>query len=55
VPALVLLPCVVVMLLAGLMGYELINNMVGHQKPTKVSAFLTETMAKTFGLEMPKE
>ena len=51
----VLLPCVIVMLLAGLMGYELINTMVGHQKPNKVSAFLTEAMAKTFNLEMPKD
>ena len=35
-----LLPCLVVMLLAGLMGYELINNMVGYQQPGKVTGFL---------------
>jgi excisionase family DNA binding protein len=55
VPALVLLPCVIVMLLAGLMGYELINNMLGYQQPGKVSGFLSESLAKTFDLELPKE
>jgi excisionase family DNA binding protein len=55
VPALVLLPCVVVMLLAGLMGYELINNMLGYQQPGKVSGLLSEAVAKTFDLELPKE
>jgi hypothetical protein len=55
VPALFLLPCLVVMLLAGLMGYELINNMVGYQQPGKVSGFLAESIAKTFDLELPKD
>jgi excisionase family DNA binding protein len=55
VPALVLLPCVIVMLLAGLMGYELINGMLGYQQPGKVSGVLSEAMAKAFDLELPKE
>ncbi len=55
VPALFLLPCLVVMLLAGLMGYELINNMVGYQQPGKVTGFLAESLAKTFDLDLPKD
>jgi hypothetical protein len=55
VPALFLLPCLVVMLLAGMMGYELINNMLGYQQPGKMSGLLTEAVAKTFDLELPKD
>jgi hypothetical protein len=55
VPALVLLPCVVVMLLCGLMGYELIQNMVGYQQPGKVAGFLSDSLAKSFDLDMPKD
>ncbi|HEX5271088.1 MAG TPA: hypothetical protein VFW33_11395, partial [Gemmataceae bacterium] len=55
VPALFLLPCVIVLLLAGLMGYELIGTMVGYQQPGKVSGFLAQSLAKTFDLELPKD
>ncbi len=55
VPALVLLPCVVVMLLAGLMGYELINNMLGYQQPGKVTGMLSTSLAKAFDLDLPKD
>jgi hypothetical protein len=55
VPALVLMPCLIVMLLAGMMGYELINNMLGYQQPGKVTGFLSESLAKTFDLDLPKD
>jgi hypothetical protein len=55
VPGIFMMVCTVVMLLAGLMGYELINTMVGYQQPGKVSGFLTDSLAKTFDLELPKE
>jgi hypothetical protein len=54
-PAIVLLPCVVVMLLAGFMGFELVRSMVGYQQPGKVSGFLAEGLAKTFNLDLPKD
>jgi hypothetical protein len=54
-PALVLLPCVIVLLLAGFMGYELINTMVGYHQPGKVTGFLAESMAKAFDLDLPKD
>jgi excisionase family DNA binding protein len=54
-PALVLLPCVIVLLLAGFMGYELINTMVGYQQPGKVTGFMAESLAKTFDLDLPKD
>ncbi len=54
-PALVMLPCVVVMLLAGMMGYELVRGMWGYQQSGKVSGFLTDGLARQFGAELPKE
>jgi excisionase family DNA binding protein len=54
-PALVLLPCVIVMLLAGLMGYELINTMIGYQQPGKVTGYLAHGLAKTFDMDLPKD
>jgi hypothetical protein len=47
-PALMLLPCVVFMLLAGLMGYEMIHTMWGYKQPGKVGGFLTEAFARQF-------
>jgi hypothetical protein len=47
-PAVFLLPCVVVLLIAGLMGYELIHGMWGYQQPSKVSGFLTDEVARWF-------
>jgi hypothetical protein len=55
VPGIFMLVCVVVMLLSSLMGYELINSMVGYHQPGKVSGFLTDSLAKTFDLELPKD
>jgi len=56
-PAVVMLPCVIVMLLAGLMGYELIHSMVGYQQPGKVSGPLSEALAKMlpWDVELPKD
>ena len=47
-PALILLPCVVVLLLAGMMGHELIHGMWGYQQPNKVTGFLTDSVARMF-------
>jgi hypothetical protein len=49
-----MLPCVVIMILAGLMGYELIHGMWGYQQPSKVSGFLTDTLARQFTDDLPK-
>lgn len=54
-PALVMVPCVIVMVLAGLMGYELVRGMWGYQQSGKVSGFLTDALARQFGAELPKE
>lgn len=54
-PALVMAPCLLVMVLAGLMGYELVRGMVGFQQSGKVSGFLTDSLARQFGAELPKE
>jgi hypothetical protein len=54
-PGVVMIFCVVFMLLSGLMGFELIHNMFGYQQPGKVSGFLSESLAKTFDLDLPKD
>ncbi len=48
-PVLLMLPCVVVMMLVGIMGFELVQNMAGY-KPT---GFITKTIGELVG-QKPK-
>jgi excisionase family DNA binding protein len=56
-PAIVMIPCTIVMFLAGLMGLELLHGMWGYQQPTRVGGFLTDSLARSFGGDdaLPKE
>jgi excisionase family DNA binding protein len=54
-PTLVMLPCVIVMFLVGLMGYELIHTMWGYHQPTPVSSTLLKPLAEMFGSKLPDE
>ena len=47
-PVLLMLPCVVVMLLVGIMGFELVQNMAGY-KPT---GFVTKTIGELTGQKL---
>jgi excisionase family DNA binding protein len=54
-PTLVMLPCVIVMFLVGLMGYELIHTMWGYHQSTPVSSTLLKPLAEMFGSKLPDE
>jgi hypothetical protein len=53
-PAIVLIPTVVVMLLVGLMSFELLRNMYGYAAPSKPSGMLVRFFAQQFG-DLPKD
>ena len=52
-PAVVLIPTVVVMMLVGLMSFELLRSMWGYQAPSK-SGMLVRFFAQQFG-DLPKD
>jgi hypothetical protein len=52
VPALLLGPTALVVLLGAIMGYELLNTMWGYQQPRKPAAPLVRGVADTFGMEL---
>ena len=56
-PALVLMPCLLVMFLVSLMGYEMIHGMWGFHQPTKTTSPITRMVAGMFLTEneLPKE
>ena len=45
VPTLLMLPCIVVMVLVGIMGFEMVQHMTGYKPP----GFLTKTFAELVG------
>jgi hypothetical protein len=53
-PALVLIPTVVIMLLVGLMSFELLRSMYGYVAPSKPSGMLVRFFAQQFG-DVPKD
>jgi hypothetical protein len=54
-PTLLMAPCVVVLFLVGLMGYEMIQSMWGYHKGTKVSRLIIDPMARMFDENLPKD
>ena len=51
-PALILAPAFALVILGGLMGYELLHTMMGYQQPRKPSAPLVRGVAKALDLEL---
>jgi len=51
-PAILLFPALLFVMLGGLMGYELLHTMLGYQQPRKPAAPLVRFMAKTFDMEL---
>jgi hypothetical protein len=47
-PALVLLPCVILLFLVGLMGFELVQGMWGYQQGGRLTGPVTQGIAKIF-------
>jgi len=54
-PALMMLPCVIVLFVVGLMSYELIQGMWGYHKGSKVSSLVVDPLARMFDDTLPKE
>jgi hypothetical protein len=52
IPALFLFPTVVIALIGGLMGYELLHTMWGYQQPRKPAAPLVRALATNLDLEL---
>jgi len=54
-PAAVLIPCVLIMSLVGLMGFELLHTMWGYHQPYKVSGVLIRPLSEMFVSDLPKD
>ncbi len=52
-PALVMLPCTIILFLVGLMSFELIQGMWGYHKGNKVSNLVIHPIAKMFDDKLP--
>jgi hypothetical protein len=48
-PIIALVPCTAVMFMVGIMGFELLHSMWGHQSRTPVQGFFVKTWAGFFG------
>jgi excisionase family DNA binding protein len=54
-PALFLLPCVVVLFVVGVMGYELLQGMGGYKQPSRPTGGLISSVSDWLGVEYSKE
>jgi excisionase family DNA binding protein len=54
-PAIFMFPCVIVLLLVGLMSWELVQGMWGYHKDTKYSGIIIRTFAGMFDDSLPKD
>ncbi len=54
-PALVLLPSVIILFIVGLMSFELLQGMWGYHKPSKVSNLIIHPLAKSFDDSLPSD
>jgi hypothetical protein len=52
-PLLFMVPCVLIMFIAGLMSYELVHSMWGYHQTTKPAGLLVETFAGLFKSDEP--
>jgi len=54
-PAAVLIPCVLVMGVVGLMGWELLHSMWGYNTPGRAASPIVRSLAEAFGEKLPPE
>jgi hypothetical protein len=54
-PGAVMIPCVIVMLFACVMGFELLRSMWSYRQPSKAGTSIVRFFADTFGAELPKD
>lgn len=54
-PALMMLPCVIVLFLVGLMGFELVQGMWGYQKGTRITGLIVHPLTEMImGEKLPQ-
>ena len=51
-PAVVLIPCLIVVLIGGMMSFEVLRGMWGYQQSTKTSDSLVRGVAGTLGIKV---
>jgi hypothetical protein len=54
-PTLLMLPCAIVMILVGLMSYELLHSMWGYHQPHQSTGIVVRNLAGLFTDDLPKE
>jgi len=53
VPAIFLIPCVLVMFLIAAMSFEMLHSLIGYEPASKPSGALVKWVARTFGEKLP--
>lgn len=58
-PLIVMFPCLIIGIIASLMGFELVRGQWGYTQPYRPTSFITRTVAESFkdivGYDIPKE
>jgi hypothetical protein len=54
-PLVGLFPCVILLFVVGLMGFELIQGMWGYHKTGKITGLVIDPIARIFDDQLPKE
>lgn len=52
-PAILMIPCVILMFLVGLMSFELVRGMWGHQTGNRYTSLVTDSVARMFTDDLP--
>jgi excisionase family DNA binding protein len=55
VPVIMLFPCVIILFVVGLMGFELLQGTFGYHKDSRVSTMIIHPIARMFDDSLPKE
>ena len=54
-PALVMLPCVIVLFIVGLVGFEMLQSMWGFRQSSGVSGTMARALAGMLSMDLPKQ
>lgn len=54
-PVIFMLPCMIILLVVGLMGFEMLQAANGYKKSRKVTSLIINPIAEAMGMELPKD
>jgi len=54
-PAILMVPCVLVMFVLAMMSFELLHGMWGYKQPYKPTGFIVEPLCDLFGQPLPEK